>query len=78
MYIFFQCFHESVPTLRGGTVIGSARCKEFRERSGRLNAAYHLVTREITNLVVIGGDGSLTGNVYSLEWTRPLAKENLA
>lgn len=55
---------------RGGTVIGSARCSDFREREGRLKAAFNLVTREITNLVVIGGDGSLTGaNCFRMEWT---------
>ncbi|XP_076630545.1 ATP-dependent 6-phosphofructokinase isoform X3 [Colletes latitarsis] len=54
---------------RGGTVIGSARCKEFRERSGRRKAAKNLITRGITNLVVIGGDGSLTGaNLFKEEW----------
>ena len=36
---------------KGGTVIGSARCKEFRTRDGRRRAAYNLVKREITNLV---------------------------
>ncbi|XP_054015302.1 ATP-dependent 6-phosphofructokinase isoform X2 [Hylaeus anthracinus] len=54
---------------RGGTVIGSARCLEFRERAGRRKAAKNLVTRGITNLVVIGGDGSLTGaNLFKEEW----------
>ncbi|RWS11027.1 ATP-dependent 6-phosphofructokinase-like protein [Dinothrombium tinctorium] len=54
---------------KGGTVIGSARCKEFREREGRLKAAYNLVTRGINNLIVIGGDGSLTGaNIFRQEW----------
>lgn len=36
---------------RGGTVIGSARCSDFREREGRLKAALNLVERGITNLV---------------------------
>ncbi|XP_037922561.1 ATP-dependent 6-phosphofructokinase isoform X2 [Hermetia illucens] len=55
---------------RGGTVIGSARCADFRKREGRLKAAYNLVNRGITNLVVIGGDGSLTGaNLFRLEWS---------
>ncbi|XP_055689538.1 ATP-dependent 6-phosphofructokinase isoform X2 [Lutzomyia longipalpis] len=55
---------------RGGTVIGSARCQDFRERAGRLKAAANLVKRGITNLVVIGGDGSLTGaNLFRQEWT---------
>ncbi|XP_046823926.1 ATP-dependent 6-phosphofructokinase isoform X4 [Vespa crabro] len=54
---------------RGGTMIGSARCKEFRERAGRLKAAKNLVTNGISNLVVIGGDGSLTGaNLFKEEW----------
>jgi len=55
---------------RGGTSIGSARCKDFREREGRLKAALNLVNYGITNLVVIGGDGSLTGaNLFRQEWT---------
>lgn len=50
-------------------MIGSARCKDFRERAGRRKAAKNLVTRGITNLVVIGGDGSLTGaNLFKEEW----------
>ncbi|KAE8595775.1 hypothetical protein XENTR_v10015875 [Xenopus tropicalis] len=54
----------------GGTVIGSARCKAFRTREGRLQAAYNLVQRGITNLCVIGGDGSLTGaNLFREEWS---------
>lgn len=36
---------------RGGTVIGSARCMDFKEREGRLKAACNLVKRGITNLV---------------------------
>lgn len=54
---------------RGGTMIGSARCTDFRERAGRLRAAKNLVTNGISNLVVIGGDGSLTGaNLFKEEW----------
>lgn len=55
---------------RGGTMIGSARCMSFKERAGRLSAACNLIQRGITNLVVIGGDGSLTGaNLFRQEWT---------
>ena len=54
---------------QGGTIIGSARCKDFRERKGRLKAAKNLVQKGITNLVAIGGDGSLTGaNLFRQEW----------
>ncbi|XP_029384489.1 ATP-dependent 6-phosphofructokinase, platelet type isoform X3 [Echeneis naucrates] len=59
----------------GGTVIGSARCKEFRTHEGRLKAAHNLVQRGITNLCVIGGDGSLTGaNLFREEWSELLGE----
>lgn len=54
---------------RGGTIIGTSRCPEFQERSGRLKAAHNLVLHDICYLVVIGGDGSLTGaNIFRTEW----------
>ncbi|MCC5931097.1 MAG: 6-phosphofructokinase [Cyclobacteriaceae bacterium] len=54
---------------KGGTKIGTARCKEFREREGRLVAAYNLIKNNISKLVIIGGDGSLTGaNIFKDEW----------
>ena len=59
----------SPSSMQGGTVIGSARCKAFTTREGRRAAAYNLVQRGITNLCVIGGDGSLTGaNIFRSEW----------
>ncbi|XP_016131594.1 ATP-dependent 6-phosphofructokinase, platelet type-like [Sinocyclocheilus grahami] len=68
---------ESVSSMlqMGGTVIGSARCKDFRTHEGRLKAAHNLVQRGITNLCVIGGDGSLTGaNLFREEWSGLLAE----
>jgi len=54
---------------RGGTIIGTARCKRFRTREGRLEAARNLLKHEIGGLVIIGGDGSLTGaNIFREEW----------
>jgi 6-phosphofructokinase 1 len=54
---------------RGGTVIGTARSVEFRERQGRRRAARNLLEHDIDALVVIGGDGSLTGaNLFREEW----------
>ncbi|KAL6723050.1 hypothetical protein Aduo_018101 [Ancylostoma duodenale] len=54
---------------KGGTIIGSARCSDFRKREGRLKAAYNLIEKGITNLVCIGGDGSLTGaNQFRKDW----------
>ena len=53
----------------GGTIIGSARCEEFHSRDGRRFAARNLIKAGIDGLIVIGGDGSLTGaNVFRQEW----------
>jgi 6-phosphofructokinase 1 len=46
---------------KGGTIIGTARCEAFRTRSGRSQAAENLLHNGIDSLVVIGGDGSLSG-----------------
>jgi len=54
---------------KGGTMIGTARCDAFRQRNGRLRAAHNLLKQGIDNLVIIGGDGSLTGaNLFQQEW----------
>lgn len=59
----------------GGTMIGSARCHEFRERPGRLKAAKNLVINGIEGLAIIGGDGSLTGaHILQKEWKGLLAE----
>ncbi|MEL4504744.1 6-phosphofructokinase [Luteococcus sp. H138] len=55
---------------RGGTLIGTFRSKEFREREGRLKAAANLIGHGIDHLVVIGGDGSLSGlDLFRQEWS---------
>jgi 6-phosphofructokinase 1 len=60
---------------RGGTIIGTARCSEFQTRAGRLRAARNLLQHGIDKLVVIGGDGSLTGaNLFRQEWDGLLAE----
>jgi 6-phosphofructokinase 1 len=60
---------------RGGTIIGTARCREFRTREGRLQAAANLIAHGINRLVVIGGDGSLTGaDTFRREWSSLLAE----
>ncbi|MFC1747950.1 6-phosphofructokinase [Pseudomonadota bacterium] len=46
---------------RGGTIIRSARCEEFKTPEGRDKAAANLKALEIEALLVIGGDGSLQG-----------------
>lgn len=45
----------------GGTAIGTARCSEFRERAGIKKAVKNLVSAGIDRLVIVGGDGTLSG-----------------
>ena len=60
---------------RGGTIIGTARCAAFRDRAGRLRAALNLIRHGIDRLVVIGGDGSLSGaNEFREEWPSLVAE----
>ena len=60
---------------KGGTLIGTARSDDFRTREGRLRAARNLLEHEIDRLVIIGGDGSLTGaNIFREEWPGLLAE----
>src|SRR5262245_43634386 len=46
----------------GGTVLGSARCPEFMEPSGRAKGLASLKQKSIDALVVIGGNGSQSGS----------------
>ena len=46
---------------RGGTFLGTARCPEFKQEETRKEALKILQRHGIEGLVIIGGDGSLTG-----------------
>ncbi|MBO6177795.1 MAG: 6-phosphofructokinase [Selenomonadaceae bacterium] len=46
---------------RGGTFLGTARCRRWQTPEGRMQGYKNLVDRGIQGLVVIGGDGSLRG-----------------
>ena len=46
---------------QGGTILGSARCPEFKTEEGRMQALHTLRENRIDALVVIGGNGSQTG-----------------
>ncbi len=60
---------------RGGSAIGSARSEAFRTRDGRRQAARNLVERGVSAMVVMGGDGSLTGaDVFRREWPELVAE----
>ncbi len=46
---------------KGGTVLHSARCPEFKKEDGRKSALENLLELGVDGLIVIGGDGSLNG-----------------
>ncbi|NDV68177.1 6-phosphofructokinase [Dysgonomonas sp. 25] len=58
---------------QGGTILKTARCKEFTTVEGR-KIAYEALQREgIEALIVIGGDGSLTGaRIFAQEYNFPI------
>lgn len=58
---------------RGGTILKTARCNEFKTPEGRKQAYDNLVKHGIDSLVVIGGDGSLSGaRVFAEEYNLPV------
>lgn len=57
----------------GGTILKSARSKEFTTKEGRKKAYENLRKREIDALVVIGGDGTFTGaSIFEKEFRFPV------
>ena len=48
---------------RGGTMLYSARSKDFRTKDGRKKAFQNIKNNNIDALVIIGGDGSFTGGM---------------
>ncbi len=70
----FQMESKSVANIiqRGGTILKTARCKEFYDAPGRKKAYDNLKRRNIDGLVIIGGDGSFRGAVnFSKEYDIP-------
>ena len=58
---------------KGGTILKSARSKEFRTTEGRQKAHLKLQEAGIDALVVIGGDGSFTGAmIFGKEYNFPV------
>ena len=57
----------------GGTILKTARCAEFKPEEGRRLAYENLQKEGIDALVVIGGDGSLTGaRIFATEYNFPI------
>ncbi|GAW88366.1 6-phosphofructokinase [Flavobacterium psychrophilum] len=58
---------------KGGTILKSARSKEFMTAQGRQKAHKHLINSNIDALVVIGGDGTFTGaEIFNNEFNYPV------
>lgn len=58
---------------KGGTILKSARSKEFREKEGRQKAYNNLKEIGVDGLIVIGGDGSFTGAmIFNQEFDIPV------
>lgn len=58
---------------KGGTILGSARCKEFFTEEGRKRAYDNLIKNEVDALIVIGGDGTFTGaKIFGQEFNFPV------
>ncbi len=58
---------------KGGTILKSARSKDFMTKEGRQKAHQNLVNAKVDALVVIGGDGSFTGaEVFNEEFNFPV------
>ena len=58
---------------KGGTILKSARSKEFRTKEGRKLAYTHLKNKGIDALVLIGGDGTFTGGmIFNEEFNFPV------
>lgn len=58
---------------RGGTILKTARCMEFKTSEGRKTAYENLQKHKIDGLIVIGGDGSFTGaEIFSREYDIPV------
>lgn len=56
-----------------GTILGASRSEEFKTKEGRKKAALQLKKEKIDGLVVIGGNGTLTGaEIFSQEWDIPI------
>lgn len=58
---------------RGGTILKTARCQEFKTPEGRKEAYDKLIEEGIEALIVIGGDGTLTGaRIFAQEFNYPI------
>ena len=58
---------------KGGTILKTARSKDFRKKSGRKKAFESLKDNNLDGLIVIGGDGTFTGGlIFNEEFDFPV------
>jgi 6-phosphofructokinase 1 len=58
---------------RGGTILGTARCEEFKTAEGRAKAIANLNQKRVEGFIAIGGDGTFMGaKVLSDEMNIPV------
>ncbi|HEY9194661.1 MAG TPA: ATP-dependent 6-phosphofructokinase, partial [Mucilaginibacter sp.] len=72
---FFPMHRKSVSNIiqRGGTILKTARCDNFRTAEGRQQAYEQLKKHNIDALVAIGGDGTFTGaKIFGAEYDMPI------
>ena len=71
---FKELYSHSVSDIiqRGGTILKTARCEEFKTPEGRKKAYDNLKEAQVDGVVVIGGDGSFTGaRIFNEEYDIP-------
>ena len=71
---FIPLYAHSVSDIiqKGGTILKTARCEEFKQPEGRQKAYHNLKAAEVNGMVVIGGDGSFTGaRLFNEEYDIP-------
>lgn len=69
----FQTQNVSNIIQKGGTILKSARCKEFKSKEGRQQAYENMKNAGIDALVVLGGDGTFTGaRIFAQEFNVPI------
>jgi 6-phosphofructokinase 1 len=69
----FKTQHVSNIIQRGGTILKTARCLEFKTPEGRKLGYDTLVKEEVDALITIGGDGTLTGaRLFAQEFNYPV------
>lgn len=72
---FINLSPESVTNIvhKGGTILKTNRCEEFKQKKYRKVAYNNLIKENIDGLIILGGDGSFKGaSIFSKEYKIPL------